>query len=121
KIGVDIRFEGGHPMKGNGIVFRGSEEGFYLFDLSPDGFFALYHYKDGFETLLPKEFAKSAKPYEENRIELVARNNEFEFSINNETVKKIKVKDNLDSGFAGLYVCAGSWASFDNYFIEVDE
>ena len=121
KIGVDIRFEGGHPMKGNGIIFRGSEKGFYLFDLSPDGFFALYYYDDSFETLLPKEFAKSAKPYEQNRIELVAINNELEFFINSKTVKKIKIEDKLGSGFAGLYVCAGSWASFDNYFIEVSE
>ncbi len=120
-MGVDIRFEGGHPLKGNGLVFRGSEDGFYLFDLSPDGFFALYRYKGGFETLVEKTFVSSMKPYQENRIEIQAGDNEFRLYVNNKRVKKMTVKDDLNSGFAGLYVCAGSWVSFDNYFIEVDD
>lgn len=121
KMGVDVRFEGGHPMKGNGLVFRGSEDGFYLFDLSPDGFYALYRYKGGFETLVEKIFISNMKPYEENRIEIQAKGNEFRLYVNNKRVKKIKVEDDLSSGFAGLYICAGSWVSFDNYYIEVDD
>ena len=69
-LSVDIRFEGGHPVKGNGLVFRGSEDGFYLFDLSPDGFYALYKFDGGFEIIIEKKYIKLASQYEENRIEV---------------------------------------------------
>jgi hypothetical protein len=120
-ITLDMRFEGGHPVKGNGIVFRGSEKGFYLFDLSPDGFYALYQYKGGFVNLIDKTFFKTASSYEDNHIEIEVKDNTLILSLDGRQVERATVSDDLPSGFLGLYVCAGSWVSFDNYYVEIND
>jgi hypothetical protein len=120
-ISLDMRFEGGHPVKGNGIVFRGGEKGFYLFDLSPDGFFALYQFKGDFVTLVDKTFFKTASSYEDNHIEIDVTDSTIILSLDGLEVKTIEVTDDLPSGFLGLYVCAGSWVSFDNYYVEIKD
>lgn len=120
-ITLDMRFEGGHPVKGNGIVFRGSEKGFYLFDLSPDGFYALYQFKGGFVNLVEKTFFKTASSYEDNHVEIEVKDDTLILSLDGLEVERVKVSDELPSGFLGLYVCAGSWVSFDNYYIEIND
>ena len=120
-ITLDMRFEGGHPVKGNGIVFRGSEKGFYLFDLSPDGFYALYQFKSGFVNLVDKTFFKTASSYEDNHIEIEVKDNTIILSLDGREVERVTVSDDLPSGFLGLYVCAGSWVSFDNYYVEIND
>jgi hypothetical protein len=119
KLSVDMRFEGGHPMKGNGVVFRGGKQGFYLFEISGDCHFALYRYSGGFETIVEKEFSRKIIPYENNHLEIKTNENDISLYINGSCVDKVKVEDNVEDGFVGFYVCAGSWASFDDYCLEV--
>ena len=116
-----MRFEGGNPTKGNGIVFRGSEKGFYLFDLSPNGFYALYKYDGDFKSIQDKTLIPNVETYGENRIDVEVRGDIVRLLVNGERVKSINIDNRLDSGFVGLYVCAGSWVSFDNYWIEVND
>jgi len=119
RMGVDMRFEGGHPLKGNGIVFRGGKSGFYLFEISQDSHFALYRFSNGFETVVEKTFAPEIQPFENNRIEVQAKGDEMLFFINGKSVRTISIEDDIDSGFVGFYVCAGSWSSFDDYYLEI--
>jgi hypothetical protein len=120
KASVVMRFEGGHPMKGNGLVFRGGDTGFYLFDLTPDGFYTLFNYSKGFKELEERTFTPMAKPFDDNKIAISAIDNEIEIFLNDKLLKSLKVTDEHEKGFVGLYVSAGSWVSFDDYLLEVD-
>lgn len=104
-----------------GVIFRYQDDrNFYRADISGDGYFALFKYKDGrwtklqdyLETLAVKQGNAT------NHLQIVAKGNQFVFNVNGEPVKTFSDGDfpngNVGVTAGTLFDNAGVRIAFDN-------
>jgi len=104
-----------------GIVFRYQDDrNFYRADISGDGYFALFKYKEGRWTKLQDylETAAVQQGQATNHLQVIATGNQFTINVNGQTVKTFSDGD-FPSGNVGvtsgtLFDTAGVHIAFDN-------
>ena len=104
-----------------GVIFRYQDDrNFYRFDISGDGYFAVFKRKDG-AWIKVQDYVESAAVKQgnaANHLQVVARGNQFTFNVNGETVQTFSDGD-FSSGNIGLtagtlFENAGVHIAFDN-------
>jgi hypothetical protein len=104
-----------------GVIFRYQDDrNFYRLDISGDGYFAVFKFKDGAWTKLQDyvETAAVKQGNTTNHVQVIAKGDQFTFNVNGETVKTFSDKD-FSSGNVGvtagtLFDTAGVHIAFDN-------
>ena len=104
-----------------GVIFRYQDDrNFYRADISGDGYFALFKYKDGRWTKLQDYVETSAvqQGKSTNHLQVIAKGNQFTLSVNGETVKSFSDGDfpngNVGVTAGTLFDNAGVQIAFDN-------
>jgi hypothetical protein len=104
-----------------GVIFRYQDDrNFYRFDISGDGYFAVFKRKDGAWSKV-QDYVESAAVTQGNAtnpLQVIAQGNQFTFNVNGETVKTFSASD-FSSGNIGLtagtlFENAGVHIAFDN-------
>jgi hypothetical protein len=104
-----------------GVIFRYQDDrNFYRFDISGDGYFAVFKRKDGAWSKV-QDYVESAAVTQgnaTNHLQVIAQGNQFTFNVNGETVKTFSASD-FSSGNIGLtagtlFENAGVHIAFDN-------
>ncbi len=104
-----------------GVIFRYQDDrNFYRLDISGDGYFAVFKRKDGIWTKV-QDYIESAAVKQgntTNHLQVIAKGNQFTFSVNGQTVKTFSDGDFPNGGIgvtAGtLFDNAGVHIAFDN-------
>ena len=106
---LDTRFpkgESGNACGGFAFhkSFRGWERGAYIFVICNDSTFLVAYYSKGvWESITDRRFSAAIRPFDWNRIEINARKDHYDFSINNVAVYEMTDDRQLD-GSLGLFI-----------------
>ena len=117
-ISVKARGDGRAKNTGFGIQFGRSDEGYFMFRISPDGYYQLI-YSNGseFTDLIPWKNTDVVKKGF-NDLKVMCSGKNIRAYINNNLVVNVEIKD-YNGGGVGL-VCAGNLdASFDDFIVEI--
>jgi hypothetical protein len=120
-LDVDATQVAGPDDNSYGVIFRYQDDrNFYRFDISGDGYFAVFKRKDGVWSKL-QDYAESAAVKQDNatnHLQVIAKGNQFTLNVNGETVKTFSDKDfpngNLGVTAGTLFDNAGVHIAFDN-------
>ena len=100
-----------------GVIFRYVDDrNFYRLDISGDGYFAVFKYKDGKWTKLQDytETPAVKQGAATNHLQVIAKGNQFTFNVNDQLVKIFS-----DSDFANGNVGVTAGALFDNADVHI--
>jgi hypothetical protein len=104
-----------------GVIFRYQDDrNFYRFDISGDGYFAVFKRKDGAWSKV-QDYVESTAVKQgntTNHLQVIAKGNQFTFNVNGETVKAFSDGDfasgNIGMTAGTLFENAGVRIAFDN-------
>jgi hypothetical protein len=103
------------------VIFRYVDDrNFYRADISGDGYYALFKYKDGKWTKLQDYVESSAVKQDKstNHLQIVAKGNQFTLNVNGQPVKTFTDNDfpsgNIGVTAGSLFDNAGVHIAFDN-------
>lgn len=116
-LDVDATQVAGPNDNAYGVIFRYQDDrNFYRFDISGDGYYALFKRKDGAWTKL-QDYAETAAVQQgnaTNHLRVTAKGNQFTLNVNGETVKTFS-----DSDFANGNIGVAAGTLFENAGVEI--
>ena len=116
-LDVDAAQVAGPNDNSYGVIFRYVDDrNFYRFDISGDGYFAVFKYKDGKWTKVQDytETAAVKQGAATNHLQVVAKGNQFTFNVNDQMVKTFS-----DGDFPNGNVGVTAGALFDNADVHI--
>ena len=116
-LDVDATQVDGPNDNSYGVIFRYVDDrNFYRFDISGDGYFAVFKYKDGKWTKVQDytETAAVKQGAATNHLQVVAKGNQFTFNVNDQLVKTFS-----DGDFPNGNVGVTAGALFDNADVHI--
>ena len=116
-LDVDATQVDGPNDNSYGVIFRYVDDrNFYRLDISGDGYFAVFKYKDGKWTKIQDytETAAVKQGAATNHLQVVAKGNQFTFNVNDQSVKTFS-----DSDFPNGNVGVTAGTLFDNADVHI--
>jgi hypothetical protein len=116
-LDVDATQVGGPNDNSYGVIFRYVDDrNFYRLDISGDGYFAVFKYKDGKWTKVQDYTETSAvkQGTANNHLQVVAKGSQFTFNVNDQLVKTFS-----DSDFPNGNVGVTAGTLFDNADVHI--
>ena len=116
-LDVDATQVDGPKDNSYGVIFRYVDDrNFYRLDISGDGYFAVFKYKDGKWTKVQDNAETPAVKQgpATNHLQVIAKGNQFTFNVNDQLVKTFS-----DSDFANGNVGVTAGALFDNADVHI--